>query len=113
MAGKGSKGRGGDPGGFYWHIFYGERRAGHIYINLQEDATGWNAAFINIQVNAACQNRGIGTAAYALAAKASGYDVVYAQMRKSNVMSRRAAEHAGFKVVDRPEERQLLMMWSQ
>jgi len=109
--GHGSKGRGDGPGATYWHIYVGDMRAGHVYINVVDDASIGTHASIQIQINKALQRRGIGKVAYQLAAEQSGYDTVYAHMRKSNIGSRRAAEAAGFEVVDDPLERQLLMRW--
>jgi RimJ/RimL family protein N-acetyltransferase len=109
-AGKGSKDRGGGPGGAYWHIYVGDRRAGNVYVNVIDEEPIGEHASIQIQVNAAEQGKGIGSIAYRLAADASEHSVIYAHMRKSNRASRLAAEHAGFVVVDHPEVAQLLMV---
>jgi RimJ/RimL family protein N-acetyltransferase len=109
--GHGSKGRGDGPGGTYWHVYAGGRRAGHVYVNVVDDASLGTHASIQIQINKALQGRGIGKIAYRLAAERSGHGTVYAHMRKSNTASRRAAEVAGFEVIDAPGERQLLMRW--
>jgi len=53
----------------------------------------------------------IGRLAYRLAADASGYSEIWLHMRRSNIASRKAAEHAGFAVVDVPGRRQLMMRW--
>jgi RimJ/RimL family protein N-acetyltransferase len=109
--GRGSAGRGSGPGGHYWHIYANDKRAGNVYINLiDEDPVGEHAS-IQIQINKADQGRGIGSVAYRLASEQSQHDVVYAHMRKSNVASRKAAEAAGYEVVEDERVRQLLMRW--
>jgi RimJ/RimL family protein N-acetyltransferase len=111
--GTGSPGRGGDPGGSYWHIFVGDTRAGNVYVNLIDEAPFGHHASIQIQVNQNWQGRGVGRVAYRLASEASGYNAVYAHMRKSNHGSRAAAEHAGYTVVEHPDLRQLAMVWQR
>jgi RimJ/RimL family protein N-acetyltransferase len=111
--GRGSKGRGDGRGGNYWHVYAADRRAGHVYVNVVDDDSLGPHASIQIQINKALQGRGIGKIAYRLAAEQSGHDTVYAHMRKSNTASRRAAEAAGFHVLDAPGERQLLMRWQR
>jgi hypothetical protein len=109
--GRGSKGRGGDPGGEYWHIYAGTARAGHIYINFVVDELVGEHASIQIQINAPQQGRGIGKVAYRLAVNESRYNLIYAHMRKSNSFSRKAAEAAGFDLVQDLDAPQLLMVW--
>lgn len=111
MEGRGSPGRGGGHDGKYWHVHVGEERVGHVYLNVIDAEPVGVHASIQIQLNAASRGRGIGRVAYRLASEQSGHDVVYAHMRKSNVASRRAAEHAGFEVVEDPKVSQLLMRW--
>ncbi len=107
--GKGSKQRGGGPGGAYWHIYIGEKRAGNVYINVIDQPLVGVHASIQIQINKADQGRGIGSIAYRLACEASQHDIVYAHMRKSNTGSRKAAQAAGFEVVNDDRITQLLM----
>jgi len=109
--GRGSMGRGGDHGGEYWHVYAGPTRVGHVYVNLIEDERVGEHASIQIQINAAQRGRGIGKVAYRLSVKASKYDLVYAHMRKSNAFSRKAAEAAGFDLVEDLGAPQLLMLW--
>jgi hypothetical protein len=109
--GRGSKGRGGDPGGEYWHIYASSTRAGHIYINFIVDELVGEHASIQIQINAAQQGRGIGKVAYQLAVNESSYNLIYAHMRKSNSFSRKAAEAAGFELMGNLVAPQLLMVW--
>jgi hypothetical protein len=110
-AGRGSKDRGAGPGGHYWHIYCNDVRAGHVYINVIDQPPTGTHASLQIHINAAQQGRGIGSTAYRLAAEASSHNTIYAHMRKSNTPSRRAAEKAGFTVVEDPAISQLLMMW--
>lgn len=112
-AGKGSKGRGDRPGGGYWHIHEGERRVGNVYINVIDEPPIGRHASIQIHINKADQGRGIASVAYRLASEASGHDTIYAHMRKSNIASRKAAQTAGYEVVEDDRVRQLLMRWQR
>jgi hypothetical protein len=109
--GRGSIGRGGGPGGQYWHIYDGGARAGSIWINqVTDDRLGPHPS-LTIQINKPNQNRGIGRAAYRQAAEQSGLDEIWLHMRKSNTASRKAAIHAGYHLVDRPGDPQITMRW--
>ena len=110
-AGKGSPGTGGDPGGRYWHIDLKGQRVGRVFINVIDEPPQGVHPSIQIFVNKDQQGRGIGTVAYRLACEASGYDQVYAHMRRSNAPSRKAATAAGFAPVDDPGNKQLTMVW--
>ena len=68
---------------------------------------------LQIYLNKTHQGRGIGSVAYRLACEASGYQKIYAHMRKSNIASRRAAENAGFKIINHIEIRQLSLVWQR
>lgn len=107
---KGTPGRGGDKGGQAWRIEVDGKRAGVVFINWIDEPPVGSHASIQIYLNLASQGRHIGRIAYAAACKASGYDEIYAHMRKSNVASRRAAEEAGFQE-DARGVPQLLMVW--
>ena len=109
--GKGGKGRGGDPGGAYWHIYVSEKRAGYVFINIIDEPPFGEHASIQINVNAQQRGRRIGRVAYRLACEQSGHDKVLAHMRKSNTASRRAAEASGFEVVENVSIPQLTMVW--
>lgn len=113
VSGKGSTGRGGGLGGHYWHIYVGETRAGHIFINVINEEPFGEHASIQIQVNKSLHGRGIGKVAYRLACEQSKHDIIIAHMRKSNVPSQKAAEAAGFVVVDDPAISQLAMQWTR
>jgi hypothetical protein len=108
--GNGSTGRGGGPGGGYWHIYVGDTRAGNIFINVIEAVPLGTHASIQIHVNQSWQGRGVGRVAYRLAAQASDHDTVYAHIGKSNFASRTAAEHAGYTIRD-ASGRELIMVW--
>ena len=111
VAGRGSAGRGGGSGGHYWHIYVGDARAGHVYINVIDGKPFGEHASVQIQVNKAMHGRGVGRAAYRLACESGGHDVVVAHMRKGNLASQKAAAAAGFTVVDDPTITQLAMRW--
>jgi RimJ/RimL family protein N-acetyltransferase len=111
--GKGSAGRGAGAGGRYWHIYQGDERVGNVYVNEIDEAPLGRHASLQIQINKAHQRRGIGKVAYRLASEDSGHDVVYAHMRKSNAGSRRAAQAAGYEVVEDDRIGQLLMRWTR
>jgi hypothetical protein len=111
VQGKGSKGRGGSPGGSYWHIYVGEERAGYVFINVIDETPFGKHASIQISVNAKHRNRQIGRVAYRLACEQSEHDEVVAHMRKSNLASKRAAEEAGFKVIEDASIPQLALIW--
>lgn len=107
VLGKGSKGRGGDPGGQYWHIYSGEKRCGYVYINPGEKPS------LSIELNKDSRGKGIGRVAYKMAAEQSHFNTIYLHMRKSNIASKKAAEYAGFKVIEDFEDKQLSMIWER
>jgi RimJ/RimL family protein N-acetyltransferase len=111
VEGKGSKDRGGGPGGGYWHIHVDDRRVGTVYVNVIDEPPIGRHASLQIHINKPDQGRKIARVAYRLASEASGHDMVFAHMRKSNIASRKAAEAAGYEVVDDDRVRQLLMRW--
>lgn len=111
--GSGSSGHGGGRTGKFWHVFIEDGRAGRAWINERRFPDGASYAALTIELNEAVRGRGIGRVTYALAAEASGHDVVWLHMRRSNVASRRAAEYAGFQVVDAPTDPQLVMRWNR
>jgi RimJ/RimL family protein N-acetyltransferase len=92
-------------------VFEAARRAGRVWIDETEDPGLGPHASLTIELNQSCRNRGIGRLAYRLAAEASTYDEIWLHMRKSNIASRKAAEYAGFVIVDIPGRRQLTMRW--
>ena len=113
VAGKGSPDRGGGPGGHYWHVYTGNTRAGHVYINVIDEEPFGKHASIQIQVNKSLQGRGVGKVAYRMACEQSRHDIVFAHMRKSNIASQKAAAAAGFVVVNDPAVSQLAMRWNR
>ena len=108
---KGTKDRGGGPGGEAWRIEVAGERAGVVFINRIDEPPVGPHASIQIYLNKPSQGRGIGRIGYRLACEASTYDVVYAHMSKANIASRRAAEEAGFREDLRPGYTQRLMVW--
>jgi RimJ/RimL family protein N-acetyltransferase len=112
-AGKGSSGRGGGHGGKFWHIYDGDRRAGSVWINQADDRDLGEHASLTIELNETSRGKGIGRRAYRLAAEASEHDEIWLHMRRSNIASRKAAEHAGYTVVSVPDRRQLVMRWQR
>jgi len=94
----------------FWHVYEGDRRAGGVWLNAR--TTPEARATLTIQLNQASRGRGIGRVAYRLAADATDEPEVWLHMRRGNVASRRAAQHAGFVVVDDPSDAQLVMRWT-
>jgi RimJ/RimL family protein N-acetyltransferase len=79
---------------------------------IDEPPIGRHAS-IQLKVNVAWQGRGVGSQVYLLASEASQHNTIYAHMRKSNLASRRAAERAGYTVVEDVDVPQLLMVWNR
>ncbi|MDX6406593.1 MAG: hypothetical protein QOH70_4048 [Blastocatellia bacterium] len=113
VEGKGTSKSGGGPGGHYWHIEVAKKRAGNVFINVIKDDFFGEHPSIQIHLNQSARGRQIGRVAYRLACEQSGYDSVYAHMRKSNIASRRAAEEAGFEVIHNERIPQLSMKWQR
>ncbi|MDL2403039.1 GNAT family N-acetyltransferase [Rhizobium mayense] len=107
----GTKGRGGGPDGEAWRIEVDGKRCGTVFINLIDAPPLGPHASLQIYLNLSSQGRHIGQIAYAKAARASRYDIIYAHMQKANIASARAAEQAGFVDATPPEERQKVMVW--
>lgn len=97
--------------GKYWHIFYGEKRVGKIYIDYFNNEILGNHPAIEIFINKGYQGRGIGAYSYELACKESGLKKIYMHARKSNPASIRAASIAGFIEVSDPSFKQTVMVW--
>lgn len=95
---------------YYWRIRLNGISAGKVFINWINEAPYGEHASIQIFLNKAHQGRGIGPVAYRQACELSGYEVVYAHMRKSNIASQKAAVRAGFKLDTTPQQ-QLTMVW--
>jgi len=107
--GTGSLKSGGMPGGFFWHIYYKDEKAGKIYINYDISS---NRAEIQIFINQKSQGKGIGRVAYKRACELSQYSEIYATMRKSNTASLKAAFAAGFRAIP-SDSNQVQMLWSK
>jgi hypothetical protein len=98
---------------FYWHVFYGGQRAGHVAIACGESGDGCIDASIDVQLNQRSRGRGIGTVAFRRACELSGLREVLASIRKGNTASRLAAERAGFVELHNEPTGELLMIWKR
>lgn len=107
----GSRERGGGPGGEAWIVMAEGKRAGTAYINMVSDAIRGLHASFHVFLNRPSQGRLIGRMAYRLGCESSSHDVIYAHMRKSNIASRMAAEHAGFTDATAADDSQLVLVW--
>ncbi|WP_431293486.1 GNAT family N-acetyltransferase [Pedobacter sp. P26] len=99
--------------GKYWHIMLGNKRVGKIYIDFKENEVLGNHPSLDIFINKQFQGRHIGRYAYELACLESALDKVYMHTRKSNIGSIRAAEEAGFKHIEHPAFKQIVMVWER
>jgi hypothetical protein len=108
---KGTRGRGGGPGGQAWRIDVEGKRAGIVFINFIDEPPIGPHASIQIYLNAPSQGRKIGRVGYRKACEASPYNAVYAHMSKLNVASWRAAEEAGFVDATPTGAIQKVMIW--
>ena len=113
IKGKGGPNRGSGSGGQYWHIYAGANRVGYVFINIIQDKELGPHPSLQIHINQSQRGRHIGRVAYQLACEKSGYETVYAHMRKSNIASRKAAEEAGFEALDYPGMKQLSLKWQR
>lgn len=111
--GKGTPNHGGGKGGYYWHIYYGDERAGRVYINLHSPDDSKPYASITIELNKTHLGMGIGRICFAQACELSEYNEVYAEMRKNNIAAQKAAEYAGFKIVGKTKSSQIKMVWKR
>jgi Acetyltransferase (GNAT) domain len=107
--GKGTPNAGGMSGGYFWHIFHNDIRAGKIFINYDKET---NKAEIQIFINRKSQGKGIGRIAYKNACEESKYNKIYATMRKDNIASIKAALAAGFKEIP-SSGGQMTMLWQK
>jgi len=112
ISGKGSSVVGTGVGGEYWHIYQGKKRVGKVFINVSDSASGPYPS-IQIFINKVDQGRGIGTLGYKLACAASKHKIIYANMRKSNIPSIKAAAKAGFKEDPSYSGRQYAMVYKK
>lgn len=109
--GKGSPRSGGGPGGFFWHVYSGDVKAGRAWINYYETEQGEPRPSVTVMLNKQSQGRGIGTIAFRRAAELSPYDEVYATVARKNVASRNALERAGFVTAEDQKGGELYMVW--
>jgi len=106
----------------YWSIFSDGKRAGKVFIELVADKSlgaasnaksDGKVAKIQIFLNKQSQGKGIGSAAYGKACELSRHKVIYANMRKTNTASIKAACNAGFVERVIPGDRQVTMVWKR
>ena len=95
----------------YWRIFYKGVQAGHVFIVAQKPDAADPDASITVELNQKSRGRGIGSVAFRKASELSGYPLVYASMRKSNIASRIAATRAGFLPVQDDASKELVLVW--
>ena len=107
----GTRDKGGGSGGEAWIVMVDGKRAGKAYINMLDDPIRGIHPSFHVFLNRPSQGRHIGRIVYKSCCNRSKYDVIYAHMRKSNIASRKAAEHAGFIDVTSKEDMQLVMVW--
>ena len=112
-AGKGTKKSGGSTGGHYWNIFYNEKRAGKVFINLINEVPLGQHPSLQVFLNKAFQGKHIGRFAYKQACELSRYDNIYAYMSKKNLSSIKAAQAAGFMQILADTTRQVIMQWTR
>ena len=72
VRGKGTEKSGGGPGGHYWHIETGDKRAGNIFINIIECELYGEHPSVQIHLNKDQRGKQIGRVAYRLAWKRVG-----------------------------------------
>jgi len=108
--GKGGKNTGGGKCVFFWHVYYNDKRVGKVFINYDYNK---QEAYIQIFINKVDQGKGIGRIAYKKACEESGYNKVFAIIRKNNIASIKAAETAGFVKISSTKCGQLKMVWNR
>jgi Acetyltransferase (GNAT) domain len=113
IEGVGTRRTGAGAGGRYWHVRCRGDRAGRAYINYHETEAGSPRPSITVELNERSRGRGIGTIVFRRASELSGYDEVYASVRKSNTASRKALERAGFKPVKGWDGPSLSLVWER
>lgn len=113
VSNRGTKNRGGGPGGESWIIYAEDKRAGTVFINYVNESIIGPHPSLQIFLNRISQGRRIGRVAYRLACESSQYDKIYAHTKKSNIPSWRAAKEAGFVDVTPLSYTQLILLWSR
>lgn len=111
--GRGGRDTGGSEGGHHWGVFWNDKRAGKVYINLIESELLGQHPSLQIYLNKKSQGKGIGRIAYRMACEMSRYDTIYAYMAKKNIASRRATLAAGFVRIMADAVPQILMQWDR
>lgn len=101
--------RSADHPDFFWHLFVGDRRVGKAYMSVYTDYR--SGAFVTVMVNKDAQGRGIGTETFKRACDESGFDIVYAEVRRNNKLSQRALRRAGFTEFARNASGEDILVW--
>ncbi|WP_167459471.1 GNAT family N-acetyltransferase [Pedobacter jejuensis] len=99
--------------GKYWHIMYQEQHVGKVYIDYFKNEILGRHPAIEIFINQAFQGRQIGRFAYRKACEESKLKKIYMHARKSNTASIRAAYEAGFRTIENPLFKQVVMLWTK
>ncbi|AIK96246.1 GNAT family N-acetyltransferase [Candidatus Odyssella acanthamoebae] len=99
------------PENYFWKIFFQNRSAGKVSIDLTDLPPLGRQPTIQIFLNKQAQGRHIGRIAYERACRLSHYDVVYASMRRNNIPSFKAASAAGFRELKNAAFKQCVMKW--
>jgi RimJ/RimL family protein N-acetyltransferase len=95
----------------YWHIYYKDKRAGRVYIKWVPSQTEEGYASITVELNKDKRGIGIGTICFQRACELSRYDIVFAEIRKGNIASKKAASRAGFQFLEGYQGSQIKMIW--
>lgn len=109
LVAKTNRRRSADEPNQFWHLFVGDRRVGKAYMSIYTDHR--NGAFVTVMINKDAQGRGIGTEAFKRACEESGFDVVYAEVRRNNKPSQRALRRAGFTEFARNASGEDILVW--
>ncbi|SRR5258708_1045939 len=111
VEGKSKKKSGGDVERQYWHIYCGDQRVGRVFIDWIATESREGDAAITVEINSKFRGRGVGTIVFRRACELSRYDEVFADIRKSNIASRIAAERAGFEELENKKGSGIKMVW--
>lgn len=109
LVAKTNRRRNADNPSHFWHLFVGDRRVGKAYMSIYTDHR--NGAFVTVMINKNAQGRGIGTEVFKRVCEESGFDVVYAEVRRNNKPSQRALRRAGFTEFARNASGEDILVW--
>ncbi|RQO74416.1 N-acetyltransferase [Pedobacter sp. KBW06] len=99
--------------GLYWHIIFQGQHVGKVYIDYFKNEVLGRHPAIEIFINQNFQGRRIGRHAYAMACEMSNLKKVYMHARKSNAASIKSAYEAGFRILEDPSFKQVVMVWTK